>query len=193
MRGPNRHSRLAAIVARVLVSAGQGVNRLDAYVRLMRPHQWSKNAVVLAGVVFSGQATEPAQLVRAIAAVIAFCLVSSAMYVFNDWHDRAEDRLHPTKCFRPIACREVQPSTALYLSCALLVVSLAVAAPIAPALPAVILVYAILMVAYTIWFRRLAVVDVLSIAAGFVLRAAGGAVAVATPISIWLFVCTLSL
>jgi len=159
----------------------------------MRPHQWTKNAVVLAGVVFSGQANEPAQLLRACLAAIAFCLVSSAVYVFNDWHDRDEDRLHPTKCSRPIAAREVDSASALLLGGALLVVSIVVALLISPTLAGMILVYAILMAAYTLWLRSVAVIDVLTIASGFVLRAIGGTVAVTAPISMWLFVCTLLL
>jgi len=178
---------------RLGVNAKQRRYQIGAYIRLMRPHQWTKNAVVLAGVAFSGQASEPVQLVNAGMAVIAFCLVSSAVYVYNDWHDRAEDRLHPIKCFRPVAAREVHSRAALVLSGVLLIMSVVVGWLISAPLAVVVLAYALLMVAYTTWFRRLAVVDVLTIAAGFVLRAIGGAVAVAAPISMWLFVCTLLL
>lgn len=193
MREAKHRSHEVGHVVRTGVSASQRTYQLSAYVRLMRPHQWTKNAVVLAGVAFSGQASDPAQLARAVVAVLAFCLVSSAVYGFNDWHDRVEDRLHPTKRFRPIAAHEAPPSAALGLSGGLLVISVVVAWLIAVPLAGVILVYAFLMAAYTIWFRRLPIVDVLTIATGFVLRAIGGAVAVAAPISMWLFVCTLLL
>lgn len=168
-------------------------SRATAFLRLMRPHQWSKNGVVLAGVAFSGQADEPDQLMRAVVAVVAFCLVSSAVYVFNDWHDRAEDRIHPTKHRRPVAAREVHPPVAVAFSGALLGASLIVAATISPDLAGVVAAYAAMMVTYTLWLRRLPVADILTIALGFVLRAFAGAVAVAVPLSVWLFVCTLML
>lgn len=164
-----------------------------AYIGLLRPHQWTKNVVVLAAVVFSGQVDQPAQVMRALVAAVAFCLVSSAVYVFNDWHDRAEDRLHPTKRYRPIAARQVHPPAALALSGLFLLLSLSIAIPLSIRLATVVGVYAALMAVYTIWFRQLAIVDVLTIALGFVLRAIAGAVAVNVPLSVWLFVCTLAL
>jgi 4-hydroxybenzoate polyprenyltransferase len=159
----------------------------------MRPLQWSKNAVVLAGLVFSGNAGYPDLVLRAVLATIAFCLVSSSMYVFNDWHDRAEDRLHPLKQQRPIASGAIQPERALGLGIALLGMGLILAAAVSLAVALVILTYALLMVAYTLRFREMAVVDILVIAIGFVLRAIAGAVAVSVSISVWLFVCTLLL
>jgi len=159
----------------------------------MRPYQWTKNAVVLAGVVFSGQAGEGAQLARALIATFAFCLISSAVYAFNDWHDRAEDRLHPVKFKRPVASGEVSPAKALLFGGVLLGAAAGTALAISVSLAGIVMVYALLMGAYTVWFRRIAVLDVLTIAFGFVLRALAGAVAVAVPLSAWLFVCTLLL
>jgi 4-hydroxybenzoate polyprenyltransferase len=166
---------------------------MPAWVRLLRPLQWTKNVVVLAGVVFSGNATDPDLLVRAIIAFAAFCLVSSAMYVFNDWHDRAEDRLHPTKRFRPIASGEVPADRAIGLAIALLGIGLVVAALISIALAAVVLAYALLIICYTLWLRQVPFVDLCVIAIGFVLRALAGTVAVNVSISSWLFICTLLL
>ena len=158
--------------------------------RLMRPHQWSKNAVVLAGVVFSGQAGDPSQLLRAIVATLGFCLASSAVYVFNDWHDRAEDQRHPTKCRRPVAAGDVSPGMARILSVALSLAAVIVTLLVSPALAGIILLYLAMMTVYTVWIRRFAFVDVVVIAIGFVLRALAGAVAVAVPLSVWLFACT---
>jgi 4-hydroxybenzoate polyprenyltransferase len=169
------------------------LRRIPVWVRLMRPLQWSKNAVVLAGLVFSGNAGVADLVLRAVLATIAFCLVSSSMYVFNDWHDRAEDRLHPLKQQRPIASGAIQPERALGLGIALLGLGLILAAAVSLAVALVVLTYALLMVAYTLRFREMAVVDILVIATGFVLRAIAGAVAVSVSISVWLFVCTLLL
>lgn len=168
-------------------------NTLLAVVRLLRPHQWSKNAVVLAGVFFSGQATDVGQLFNAVAATVAFCIVSSAVYAFNDWHDRAEDRLHPVKHRRPVASGAVSPSGALGVGAVLLLAAFVIALSISVMLAGIVVCYATLMFVYTLWFRRIAVLDVLTISLGFVLRALAGAVAVSAPLSIWLFMCTLML
>ncbi len=166
---------------------------LRSWIRLIRPQQWTKNAVVLAGVVFSGQADQPEQLINALVAMMAFCLVSSAVYVFNDWHDRDEDRLHPTKRRRPIASGEISARSALVFSSVLLIAALAIALTVSLQLSGIILLYAGLMVAYTLWLRETALLDVLTIAIGFVLRAVAGAVAVSVPLSVWLFACTVLL
>ena len=167
--------------------------RISPFLRLMRPQQWTKNAIVFAGVVFSGQVGEPSAVARAVLAFVAFCLVSSAVYVFNDWHDREEDRLHPTKCWRPIAARQVSPMAALVLASALLVLALSVSVWVSPDLLVVVGAYAALMAAYTLWLRQVPVFDIVAIAAGFVLRAWAGAVAVEVPLSNWLFLCTMLL
>ncbi len=120
------------------------LERMPAWLRLRRPLQWSKNAVVLAGLVFSGNAGDPSLALRAVFATIAFCLVSSSMYVFNDWHDRAEDRLHPLKQHRPIASGDIQPERALGLGIALLGLGLIFAAAVNLAVALVILAYALL-------------------------------------------------
>ncbi len=169
------------------------VPRAYAFIRLMRPHQWSKNAVVLAGLVFSGQAGEVHQVFRSVVALCAFCLASSAIYAFNDWHDRFEDRLHPVKNRRPVASGAIAPPVALAFGTALLTLGFLIALSISVELASIILAYAILLLAYTLWVRRIAILDVLTIAAGFVLRAMAGAIAVSVPLSSWLFACTLLL
>ncbi len=166
---------------------------MPAWLRLMRPLQWTKNVVVLAGLAFSGNAADLTLLTRALLAFVAFCLVSSAMYVFNDWHDRAEDRTHPTKRLRPIASGEVTAERAIGMAIALLGTGLVLAALVSLQLALVILSYALLMICYTLWLREIVFVDVAVIAIGFVLRALAGTVAVGVSISIWLFVCTLLL
>lgn len=166
---------------------------MPAWLRLMRPLQWTKNVVVLAGLFFSGNATDPGLLYRALAAFASFCLVSSAMYVFNDWHDRTEDRLHPVKRDRPIAAGDVSAERAIGMAIALLGTGLVLASLISLALALVVLAYALLMICYTLWLREVAFVDVVVIACGFVLRALAGTVAVGVSISVWLFICTLLL
>lgn len=159
----------------------------------MRPIQWTKNAVVLAGLVFSGNVGNVDLLTNALITLVAFCLVSSSMYIFNDWHDRDEDRHHPTKRFRPIASGEVPADRALGLGLAVLGLSLVLAAMVSIEVVVVILAYAVLMICYSLWFRETPFLDALVIATGFLLRALAGTIAVGVSISTWLFLCTLLL
>lgn len=168
-------------------------NQVDSIIRLFRPHQWTKNAVVLAGVVFSGKVWEAQSLLEALLATVAFCLASSAVYIFNDWHDREEDRRHPTKRRRPIAAGAITTLTALLLAASASIGALGIGYLARPAVASILACYLGLMLVYTLVLRQLPVFDVLTIAGGFVLRAQAGAVAVAVPLSAWLLVCTVLL
>lgn len=163
------------------------------WVRLHRPLQWTKNLVVLSALVFGGQADSPSHVVRAFIAVLAFVLVSSAGYIWNDWWDRERDRVHPEKCHRPIASGQVEPSAALVWGACLLITAAALSLLVSPSLIAIIAIYTLLMVAYTTYLKHMPVLDVVVIAVGFVLRAVAGAVAVDVAMSRWLLVCTLLL
>ena len=157
---------------------------------MLRPLQWAKNAVVLAGVIFSGEASEPAQLLRALLAVGAFCLASSAVYIVNDWHDRERDRLHPVKASRPIASGSVGPRLAFGSALLLGMLALVGASVLSWSFTACVAAYLLLMLVYTFRLRTHAGIDVVVIATGFLLRAMGGALAVQVPLSPWLFLCT---
>ena len=162
---------------------------ISAMIRLARPQQWIKNAVVLAGVVFAEATDQPVAIIEAIAALVAFVLASAAIYVFNDLRDADVDRHHPLKQHRPIASGSVSHQTAAIFSVLLGVGAVALGTIVTPFLGLIILGYLLMMVGYTLWFKRVAILDVMTIAIGFVMRAVGGAVAVAVPISPWLLVC----
>ena len=166
------------------------IHGVSPFLRMLRPVQWTKNAVVLAGVIFSGEADEPAQLVRAILAVLAFCAVSSAMYIVNDWHDRDRDRLHPVKRRRPIASGAIGGNVARAAAAMLFVLGIAISIDLSWSFTVCIVGYAVLTTTYTYVLKNYAGMDVLSIASGFLLRALGGALAVEVPLSPWLFLCT---
>lgn len=157
---------------------------------MLRPVQWTKNAVVLAGVVFSGEADQPEQVARALLAVVAFCAASSAMYIVNDWHDRARDRLHPLKKHRPIASGAIGGRVAVLTATALFAITIAISAGLSWSFTACIVAYLALTTLYTYVLKNHAGLDVVAIASGFLLRAMGGALAVDVPMSIWLFLCT---
>nr|MBN2276636.1 decaprenyl-phosphate phosphoribosyltransferase [candidate division Zixibacteria bacterium] len=159
-------------------------------IRLLRPHQWLKNGVVLAGLIFAGEAARTHQLFLAIGAMIGFCLMSSAVYVLNDIVDRDRDRLHPLKKNRPLAAREVSITTAWIISIILAAGGLAISFIINTNLLIVSGSYLGLNVLYTFFLKDIVILDVMTIAGGFVLRAVAGAVAIDVKISGWLLITT---
>lgn len=164
-----------------------------SYLRALRPKQWTKNAVVFAALVFDLKLADPSYVARVVGAFVCFCLASSAIYLLNDLHDIESDRAHPTKRLRPIPSGQIPVSMAWALFGALSTLSLAIAALLALELAGVIGAYLVLMIAYTYVLKNLVILDVFSISAGFVLRAAAGAVVINVPISPWLYVCTVLL
>jgi 4-hydroxybenzoate polyprenyltransferase len=156
----------------------------------LRPEQWTKNLFVFAGVLFGGHLLDVPAMLRALAAFAVFCALSGVVYIFNDLADRAADQQHPLKRLRPIASGRLSPSTAGIAATILGIVSLAAAVLLSPMFAVLSATYVALLVLYSIVLKHLVIIDALTIAAGFVLRAAAGAVAVFVPISHWLLVCT---
>ena len=159
----------------------------------MRPYQWVKNGFVLAPLLFGRRLFELPVTLRALGALGVFCLASSAVYVFNDLLDVEADRKHPTKRRRPIASGELLEPHARVLAGALAVGALAGAFALTPALGGALVLFLLLNLAYTLVLKRIVFLDVLAIAAGFILRVAGGALAVEVHVSAWLLLCTLLL
>ncbi len=163
---------------------------LSALIRAMRPKQWAKNAFVFAALVFDGRLFETPLLARATLAALIFCLVSGVVYLVNDLGDIEKDRQHPKKRNRPLAAGELSPTTAIVAAVVIIGVSVPLAFVLSTGLGAVLMGYFVLQVAYTFVLKNLAIIDVLSVAAGFVLRAVAGAVVIGVVISPWLYVCT---
>jgi 4-hydroxybenzoate polyprenyltransferase len=156
----------------------------------LRPRQWTKNLLLFAGIIFAAQLGDPGRWVAAITAFVAYCAASSAAYLVNDVRDIASDRLHPVKRGRPIARGELYPRTALALAAALGLLALALAAVLGPASLACMIAFVAVQAGYSLALKSLELVDVLTIAGLFVLRAAAGAIAVDVRISQWLLLCT---
>ena len=166
---------------------------LTGILKLMRPKQWVKNGFVLAPLVFSGMFLNAGAVNHALLAVLLFCVASSATYVVNDIHDIEHDRLHPKKSrTRPLASGVVSVSAALILLVGLYAV-LVWGWFVAPKVVMVIAAYLILNVAYTFVLKHQPVVDIFTIAIGFVLRVYAGAMALDVPMSSWMFITTLCL
>jgi 4-hydroxybenzoate polyprenyltransferase len=163
---------------------------LPPLIRAMRPLQWSKNSLVFAALLFDRRVFQFDRLWHSLAAALVFCAVSSAIYLVNDIRDVEQDRHHPRKRFRPIAAGEVSVGQASRVAIALLLAGLVTAFAVRIEFAAVIVAYIALMIAYSYGLKRMVILDVFAIAAGFVLRAVGGAVAIDVPASPWLYVCT---
>jgi len=160
------------------------------YLRLIRPIEWVKNVIVLAGPAFSLHLTDA----RALFAFVAFCFAASACYVINDLVDCAADRAHPTKRERPIASGAVSRGEALVLAAVLLGAAIGIGVVFLPNPATLTLIgYFLLILAYTFALKRRPILDVIVIAVGFVLRAVAGAAAVEVRVSPWLIACTFTL
>lgn len=159
--------------------------------RLLRPKQWAKNAFVLVPLLFSKKLTDAGAVIDILGAFVVFCLVASFVYVVNDWRDRAEDAEHPTKSTRPIASGVVSGSqaAAVAIACALSAAAITVAFGFDWAFVAVIVTYVVINLAYSLGLRHVALVDILIIAAGFVLRILAGTTAIRVEASQFLILC----
>jgi 4-hydroxybenzoate polyprenyltransferase len=156
----------------------------------LRPAQWSKNLLLFAALLFSIRFTQAATWYQTAIAFTVFCAFSSAGYILNDLLDLDADRLHPTKRDRPIASGDVSRPTAIVMALALILGGLALAWLLGSSFVAVSAGYLVLSGAYSVALKHYVLIDLFGIAAGFVLRAAAGAVAIDVPISPWLYVCT---
>ena len=156
----------------------------------MRPRQWSKNVFVLAGIVFAGRLFEARAELRVLACFALFCAASSALYLANDVADRASDVHHPLKRTRPIASGRLSPSLAIAASAILTLVALAGTALLNRTTLAVTAAYLASTFAYSLGLKRAFLLDVMIVAAGFVLRAVAGASCIEAEISPWLLVCS---
>lgn len=159
-------------------------------INTIRPHQWVKNVFVAAPLVFSRHLTDPAYVARTAIAVLAFCLLSGAVYAFNDVRDVEQDRAHPKKRHRPIAAGILSERAALMSAAALATVALGACLVIAWPLAAFAAGYLVQNVAYSLRLKHIAFVDVAVIASGFLLRVLAGAAAITVPASGWLLLCT---
>ena len=158
--------------------------------QLLRPAQWSKNAILFGALLFSKHLFDPPEVLRVVAAFASFCLVASAAYVMNDLRDADRDRRHPQKRFRPIPAGRVSPNTALLVGIGAGVGGLALAAALGMSFLALVAFYLAWQVAYTFLMKEIVILDVMALSVGFVVRAVAGGVVIDVPISPWLVICT---
>ncbi len=162
-------------------------------VRSLRPEQWTKNLIVFAALLFGQKLQNAEAVARSAAAFAIFCILSGVVYLVNDLFDRDADRQHPIKRFRPIAAGELSSGAAKAWAGTLAAGAMGAALWLSPAFAAVAGAYLLLFVLYSRWLKHVVILDVLSIAIGFVLRTDAGAEAIDVPVSDWLLVCTVLL
>jgi 4-hydroxybenzoate polyprenyltransferase len=172
-------------------------NRLGSFVsslvRLMRPHHWVKNLLLLVPLLTSHRFTDGFAIRSEIRAVVAMCLISSAVYIFNDIRDLKSDQLHRTKRLRPLAKGDVSVLCALGLAGTLASFGALVTATLPQTFASWIVVYLTVAVAYSLWLKRLRIIDVLALASLYAVRVLLGAAAITVPLSNWLLLFSLSL
>lgn len=165
----------------------------SALFRTMRPRQWSKNLVLFAGLIFARHLFELNALLRTWAAFLLFCLLSSTIYIINDMKDVQQDRAHPLKSKRPIAAGELSLHAAAAAAAIMAGLSLLCAFWLDFEFGAIALLYFLLLFAYSFILKHIVILDVLTVAIGFVLRAVAGAVVIHVEFSSWLLLCTILL
>lgn len=161
--------------------------------RLLRPRQWVKNFAIFAAVIFTGELFNPIAVTPIILGFFIFCGISSATYIINDIFDIKNDKMHPFKRFRPLAHGDVDVKFASVLASVLIVLSLSLSILINPTFFLFIIVYLLLQVLYSSILKTITVIDILAIAAGYILRVLGGEFASGYHISVWLLLTTISI
>jgi len=185
---PSRGARAKLAFIGVSIDFIEPINgRAKAWIKLLRVHQWAKNALVFVSLL-TAQRFDAISLAQAAGALLAFSFAASAVYILNDLVDLDSDRKHPSKKRRPLAAGTVPILAAIPVAFAIVLAAFAVAMIISPAFAAVLCVYLALTTAYTFVLKRKMLVDVIVLASLYTLRVIGGAVAISVPVSEWLLV-----
>lgn len=168
-------------------------NKLDLIKRLLRTKQWIKNLFIFAPMVFAQKAFDEESLVKVTVATVLFCLLTSCVYMLNDIEDMAKDAMHPVKRLRPIVSGEVSKKNVLWIVGILLPVSILLGICLEINFGVVMIVYFLNNYLYSRFLKRMVIIDVMSIAIGFVLRVIAGAEVIGVYMSPWILMCTLFL
>ena len=162
-------------------------------IRLLRPRQWTKNFAIYAALLFSGQLFDIGLLQKVSLGFLVFCAVSSAIYIINDVFDVEKDRIHPFKKYRPIANKDISIKIAVWLAAIILVGALISSYLIEPAFFVITIIFLVLNLAYSAYLKHIEIIDILALAAGYILRVFAGEVVSNSHISAWLFLTVISL
>ena len=163
---------------------------LSSIIKLLRPHQYIKNLFIFLPLFFAMKITDTGLLTNAIIAFIAFSLTASAVYILNDYHDIEEDKQHPKKKNRPLASGAITKSQAFIIMSILFVVGFSLMASLSLKATAILAAYVLMNIAYSLYLKHIAILDVTIIAIGFVLRLFIGSAATDIPLSMWIVIMT---
>jgi len=164
--------------------------KLSAWIQLLRCKHWIKNLFVFIGFAYNQHWTASAQALQALLAFIAFCLISSSVYIFNDWQDQTQDRSHPIKKFRPIAAGFISSKEAFILFSLLFSCSLLISFCLSWTAVIILLVYLLMNILYSCYFKNIPYLDISCIAISFMLRILMGTIGIGIVPSQWLLLCT---
>lgn len=173
-----------------LVTENKKKASIKEYIKLMRPKQYIKNLFVLAALIFSNKILDTSSIYNTMIAFISFCLISSSVYVLNDLVDIEKDKLHPKKCKRPLASGAISKGRAIVLFGVLVVLSMALSFKVNNKLTFILGLYLINNLLYSFKIKNVILLDVFSIAFGFILRVCAGSVAIGVSLSNWIILCT---
>jgi len=162
--------------------------KLPPLLKLLRMHQWIKSGFIAAPLFFTPSAVNPQTVTLAALGILAWSLMASAIYILNDWRDVDSDRKHPTKCNRPLAAGTVSLKLAFAVMIALFSCGFGLALYLSPGFASFMAVYGVINLAYSLRLKHIAVIDVMCIAMGFVLRVEAGAVLVGVQTSAWIVI-----
>jgi len=161
--------------------------------KLLRPKQWIKNAAIFAAIIFTGQLFNIPVFINVFIGFIVFCGLSSSIYIVNDIFDVEKDRMHPFKRFRPLAHKDLSMQYGVILAVVLALASLFISAFVSPGFLLLVIVYFVLQIMYSMTLKNIEILDILTLAAGYILRVYAGETASGFHISVWLVLTTVAL
>ena len=168
-------------------------NSLRDIIRLLRPRQWIKNFAIYGVLAFNGSLFDINTIIKVTYTFLVFCALSSSIYIINDLFDVEKDRIHPFKKFRPLAHGDVAPNVAIVLAVVLALGSITISYLIQPGFFIITVVYFLMHLAYSAYLKHIEIIDILTLAAGYILRVFVGEVVTNSHISAWLFLTVISL
>lgn len=168
-------------------------HKIFIFFKLLRPRQWLKNFAIFASIVFTGQLFNVPILTEVCIGFVIFCLVSSSIYIVNDIFDREKDRLHPFKRFRPIAHNDIPVKIAIGICILLAIIAFFLCTFVKPSFIVAIIIYIVLQLAYSTKLKNIAILDILALAAGYMLRVYAGELLSDFRVSVWLLLTTIAL
>lgn len=166
------------------------MNKFYSFLKLARPHHWIKNVLIFAPLIFGGNILDYQALLLGGRLFINFCLLASSIYIINDLIDKNQDKLHPQKCFRPIASGRISILESILLAIIILMVTFTLSFSFSPNVRIILGAYLVANMLYSLWLKHIVIMDIFLVASMYLLRIFAGGALWNIPISHWLILCT---